>query len=223
MPTPWTLPWREASGKDLLDDLLKEYRLLIIPTNAGWSTSLVGSGICYFYPVKMWCQTGTTASSRAMSYTSCFGFNSGDISSAYVDWTKRLEIDLLIMRIYSDPECIARFQVKESNAEGALAQMGVGLEIRNFDLYGEGYGTSRGTVALGTLTADWLTRVKIVKDGSRLEFWVEGVLKGVLTGDNVPNAKGSAAGYLVVSIVNGPTGGVNACFAVGDIIIVQRR
>ena len=46
-------------------------------------------------------------------------------------------------------------------------------------------------------------------------------MMGRLTGAYVPNVQGTLGAYLVVSIVNGPTGGVNAYFGVGDIKIIQ--
>jgi hypothetical protein len=221
MPTPWTLPWKEASGKDVLDDLLKEYKVFVVPTNAGWFASNAGSGAITQVPANMQVNTGTTASSRGMAY--CWGrfLNSGNLSIDYADWTKRLELRAILWRQYSDSEAVARLQIKESNVEGALAQRGIGVEVQNYAMYGEGYGTARGTVSLTTLSDNRLIRLRIVKVGAELQFWVDEVLRGRLTGAYVPNVQGTAGTYLVVSIVNGPTGGVNAYLGVGDIKIIQ--
>jgi len=210
-----------ANPKPLLDNLLKKYRIINVPTNAGWGSSLVGSGVYGLSPFYLFVSTGTTASSSATSYIIVFGLNSSTLSRHYVDWTKRLELHFTIARFNPDAECIARFQLKESNALGALAQKGVGIEIANYALRGEGYGTSRGVVDLMTL-ADGITyEIRIVKDGSVIEFWVNNVLLGQLSGEYVPNVQGTTAAYLMASINNGPTGGVSDTLYVGNIRIIQ--
>jgi len=212
-----------ANPKPLLDNLLKRYRIINVPTNGGWFTSVAGSGGYTFYPNMLDVHTGTTASSSALVRANAFGLNSS-VSYIYrVDWTKRLEIHFTMARLDSDPECIARFQLKESTALGALAEKGVGIEIANYALRGEGYGTSRGVVNLMTLTNNRAYGVKIVKYGSVLEFWVNNVLLGQLSEANVPNVLGTADTFLVASISNGTTGGVNAYLLVGNIRIIQER
>jgi hypothetical protein len=207
--------------KWLLDNLLSKYKVLIVPVNAGWSTSNVGSGGVSYNPLILTASTGTTASSRGMVYIAARHLNSGDLGTDYVDWTKRLELHLILYRVNSDSEAVARIQLKESSSEGALAQRGIGVEIDNYTMYGEGYGTARGTVGIGTLSDYRLVRVKIVKVGAELQFWVNNVLQGRLTGVNVPNVQGTTGACIVVSIVNGTTGGVNAILSVGDIKIIQ--
>jgi len=210
-----------ADPKWLLDKLLNKYKIVRVATNYGWNTDHSGSGGGTQEPFRKYVWTGTTASSRGMYLIYVFVLNSGYINRIYIDWTKRLEWRFWLCRDASDPEAVARIQLKESNAEGALAERGIGIEIQNLTMYGEGYGTVRGTVQLGTLTSHQIARVRIVKEGSRLEFWVNGILKGVLTGNYVPNEKGTTAVYEVFSIVNGPTGGVNAILMNGDETIIQ--
>jgi hypothetical protein len=207
--------------KWLLDNFLKRYKLIIVPTNAGWTTSNAGSGTVSQKPVYLYVGTGTTANSRGMVYTDAYFLNSGDISQSLVDWTKHLEVRFVFDRLGNDPECVARFQIKEANTEGALAQRGIGLEIQNLAMYGEGYGTARGTVSLGSVTSGRYTRVRIVKSAGRMDFYVNDALMGTLTGGYVPNVKGTSAAYIVISIVNGPTGGVSAYFEIGNIKIIQ--
>ena len=210
-----------ANPKPLLDNLLKRYRIINVPTNAEWSYSIVGSGSYSAAPLYLYSRAGTTASSSASVFCWAFGLNSSTINKHYVDWTKRLEIHFTIARLNSDPECVARFQLKESQNIGALAQKGVGVEIANYLLRGEGYGTSRGTVDLMTLSDDRPYKIRIVKDGSVLEFWVNNVLLGKLSGAYVPNVPGANNACLMVSINNGPTGGVNCYFWVSNIWIIQ--
>jgi hypothetical protein len=206
--------------KWLMDNLFRKYKLFRIPTNAGWTSSLVGSGGYVYGVAQLATYTGTTANSRGMVYAYVYELNSGDITHSYIDWTKRLELEFNLTRLNSDAEAVARVQLKEANTEGALAQRGIGIEIQNFTMYGEGYGTARGTVAIGTLTNGRLARVKIVKTDSAVQFWVNGVLAGTLTGTAVPNVRGTVP-YIVVSVINGATGGVSAIIYAGNIIIVQ--
>jgi len=205
----------------LLDSLLSRYKVIVVSTSSGWLTSNAGSGGIVARTNYFYARTGTTASSRGMGYDYTVGWNSGDIDRLSVDWTKRLEIHTTLARVNSDPECVARLQVKESSTEGPLAEPGVGVEIRNFDMYGEGFGSERGTVYLARLEPGRVARLRIVKYGDKLEFWVNNVLRGVLSGTHVPNAKGTRAGYIVLSIVNGPTGGVDASIIAGTITAIQ--
>jgi hypothetical protein len=203
-----------------MDNLFRKYKVLIIPTNGGWGMSNTGSGVVSPNPLHLYVATGTTANSRGLGFSPIFGLNSGTISRHYIDWTKRLEFIFELARINSDSESIARVQLKETGVEGMLAQRGIGLEIDNYTLIGEAYGTARGTVSLGTLTDNIIKRIKIVKD-TEVQFWVDGVLVGTLTGDYVPNVPGTTGAYLVISIINGATGGVDARLYVGDIKIIQ--
>jgi len=209
------------SGKAALDDLLSKYKLISVPTNAGWSSATGGSGGGALEPFRLYVNTGATASSTARFYDLVNGLNSGDIQRNCADWTKRLELNFWVARDNSDPEVAARFQLKESSSEGILAQRGIGISISNFTMVGEAYGTARGTCGLGALTHTQIARIKIVKETDRVEFWVNGVLAGTLTGSAVPSVRGTEVVYLVASIINGTTGGVDAYLLVGNIWIVQ--
>jgi len=206
----------------VLHNLLRKRKVLRVLTNAAWATSNAGSGGHTFAPTFIAAYTGATANSRGMVYSRVFGLNSGDISPYRVDWTKDLELRFNVVRLNSDSEAVARVQIKEATSEGALAQRGIGIEINNFDMLGEGYGTVRGTVSIGTLTNNSLTRIRIVKRDDHIEFWVNDVMQGVLTGTAVPNVTGTVDAYIVISVINGPTGGVNAILFVHDIWIIQK-
>jgi len=206
----------------LLDNLLSKYKV-IRPTNAGWYTSNSGSGAVGQLPFYIWAGTGTTANSRGLAYAPILTLNSGDYPAAQTDYEKRLELMFMLHRVNSDSEAVARFQLKSVNTEGALSGLGIGLEINNFDIIGEAYGTARGTVSLGSLTPNRICYFRLVHiPNSRVEFWVDGVLAGTLTGDYVPTGQ-STSSYLVLSIINGSTGGVNAVVYVHNIILVQER
>jgi len=206
----------------ILDNLLRRYRIIHLPTT-GWGATTSGSGTVTQLVTYLLAGTGTTANSSAVAWREVFGLKTG--GARYdVDWDKKLIWRFTLTRQNSDPEAVGRIQIKRTNAEGALADLGLGLEIDNLDLYGEAYGSSRGTVDLGvTMSLARLYEVKIVHvPGVRVEFWVNEKLKGTLTGDHVPSGTAGDS-YYVLSMINGPTGGVNAYFQIGNIIIVQER
>jgi hypothetical protein len=204
--------------KWLLDNLLGRYKVILYaPT--GWVASNAGSGSFGAGPDSVIVRTGTTANSRGMGIAFPVALNSGDMDYRYVDWRKYLEINTIIFRSASDPEVIARLQLKETSTEGALTGRGVGVEIRNYAMYGESYGTSRGTVAIGVLSDRRAVKLTIVKRMDRVEFYVNNVLQGSLEGAYVPADIGTA--YLVISIVNGATGGVDALFGATPPLIIQ--
>jgi len=202
-------------------EFFDKYKLIVIPTNAAWTVTVVGSGAFAQVVAYLYVDTGTTPNSSAKLHHWTFGLNSGDRLMHACDYSKRLEWEFVIVRRNSDPEATARIQLKQTIAEGALADQGIGLEISNFDVFGEAYGTARDTVSLGTLTEDRLWRVRIVHiPGARVEFWVNGVLKGTLTGAAVPTGVTTTTS-MVISIINGPTGGVAARFYVSKIVLTQ--
>lgn len=208
----------------LLHNLMNKYKHIVVPSNAGWDTNNV-NGTVTQQPLRIYVATSITASSRGMAYCGTTGLNSGNANSAIVDWTKRLELSFILNRSFSDVEVVARVQLKDSAAavtEGVLANLGIGLQISNLTVVGEAYGTARQTTGtLKTLTSGYGIRVKIVLTSTAVEFWVNGVLVESLTGTAVPPVAGVDNNYLVLSIINGVTGGVNARVYLTNIEVVQ--
>lgn len=205
----------------LLHNLYKKYKVIRVPTNAGWISSLVNSGALTQVPFLLGPHTGVTANSRGLAYATTLGLNSGTLSRSYIDWTKWLELSFILLRLNSDAEAVGRFQLKEIGTEGILANQGIGIQATNYALVGEAYGTARGTVSLGNLTDDRSVKIKIVKKATSVEFWVNDVLTDILTGTAVPAVAGTAAGYSVASIINGGTGTVDGYLFVGNIQVIQ--
>jgi len=206
----------------LLHNLERKYKIIRIPTNGGWAADHSGGG-GYQRPQYIQVYTSTDPNTRGLFFLTTFGLNSGDRSQHACDYSKRLELYFTIARMYSDPEAVARVQLKQTTSEGPLSDVGLGIEIRDFDVYGEAYGTARQTVKIFTLKHERVARVRIVHvPNNRVEFWVNGVKRGELTGTAVPTGVTTTTRF-VVSIVNGPTGGVACEFYVSDIIIVQER
>jgi len=204
-----------------ITEFLDRYKLVVVPTNAAWVADNAGTGGAFHNLFYLVVQTGTDPNSRGMFRRETSGLNSGDRMHDAVDYGKYLEWRFIVNRIASDPEAVARVQLKQVNIEGALTDVGIGLEIDNFDVYGEAYGTARDTVSLVTLSNNRQRRFKIVLiPGTRVEFWVDGVLRGTLTGDAVPIGVTTTT-FIVASIINGATGGVNAVLYLSDIKFVQ--
>ena len=202
----------------LLDNLYDKHKVFT-PEYEAFGTSHVGGGVAV-EANSIALHTSVAINSTGLLRSPCFGLNSGDITRYNCDYSKRLEILFSVLRYAFDAEVVARVQLKTVNTEGDLAAIGLGLRIDNYTVLGEAFGTARQTVALGTLTGDRLWRVRIVLiPGNRVEFWVNGVLAGTLTGTAVPIGNGAA--FLVLSIINGATGGVDAFLYVSHITIVQ--
>lgn len=207
-------------------NILENAKLLNVPTNGGWYSSNAGSGSVTQIPSCLSVSTGTTASSRGLAYCPVLGLAHTGFYIFAVNFGRRLELSFFTSRENSDSEAVARFQLKRTYSGGALTSEGLGIEVQNFNLLGEAYGTSRGTVSLGTLTNNGLAHVRIVLvpgDAStrRVQFYLNGELEGELTGNYVPYSAAAPTHYLVSSIINGTTGGVDAMFKVGSIWIAQ--
>ena len=205
----------------LVENLFKRYRVVYVPANAGWDpVNVAGSGSLYFGANSHDVRTGTTANSSSGRICIPVGLNRGDFTVGATDFSKKLIWLFGIFRVNSDPEAVAWLQLKNSTAMGDLAQTGIGVRVDNYAVTGEAYGSARGTLSLGTLTDKRVTRVKVVHiPGNRVEFWVNNVLIGSLTGTAVPT--GAPTCWLLHQIENGATGGVNATFGVCDIWFFQ--
>lgn len=205
----------------LLHNFQKKYKHIYVPTDSDWYVSHVGGGFTG-QPMRAYVNTSIVANSRGMAYVAANGLNSGNINYAMIDWTKRLELSFNISRLSSDTEVVARVQLKEIGTEGILAERGIGIDITNYVMNGEAFGTVRGTTAtLATLTDTFPVQVKIVVTSSEVQFYINEVLTATLAGTALPNVQGTVSAFLVVSIINGATGGVNAILIISDIQIVQ--
>jgi hypothetical protein len=209
-----------VDGKHV-SDLFPNVKQVVVPTNAGWTTSLLNSGAVTQDIFALIPHTGNTANSRALANCIAIGLNSGDRNVEAVDYSKALELSFFVDRVNSDAQVIGRVQLKQTASEGVLANTGIGLQISNYTVSGEAYGSARQTLALGELTNNRLWRVKIVVvPGVRVEFWVNDVLVGSLTGTAVPTGV-NATSRLVISIINGASGGTDCFLNVGNIKIIQ--
>jgi len=188
---------------------------------ANWSSSHVGGG-AIAAPFRTHVNTSIAVNSRGLFYATLFDMNSGNLSIGIIDWDKRLEIHVDLARVGDDVQCIGRLQLKSVNTQGVLAALGLGLEINNFAVNGEGYGTALGTVALAALTSNRVMRFKIVlTPGVSIAFYQNGVLMGTLTGTAVPVGNSGGQDYCVVSIINGAAGAVDCNLIIDNFWVVQ--
>lgn len=210
--------WNGASWLVWLGDenyaiLLMRSNILYVPTNAGWTADHIVNGWGWLGPSAVVSYTGVGVNGRGLQHTSLSGFTQGAGWLDFFNWGKKTYLVFNVSRINSDAQVIARCQLKEANAEGALAAKGIGLRMDNYALVGESYGTALGTVALGvTLNSGEDKQVVIIHDPDtpQIMWYVDGVLEGTQsTAANIPSGLGGATGYLVASIINGAAGGVD--------------
>lgn len=191
-------------------------RNILLPTNGGWMGSFVGSGDGLQWPGFLRVNTGYTASSRGLYWTELWGLTGSPGASYKINWSKKLIVEFEYERANGDTETVSRVQLKSAFTEGAMTAPGIGIRADNYNLMGESYGSSLGTVDLNTILADNTTvNVVIVCylgiGAPRIEWYVDCVLKGTQsTVEYIPT--GITNAYFVHSIVNGATGGAD-CYA----------
>jgi len=227
------MPLLRAKGlgpKDQYDELIKTVKIInvcLAQAVANWQQGVVGSGANAVRPLRAMIHTGITANSRWTGYGTVWGLSSPTQGSHHVDFSKNLELHVIIGRNNSDAEFIGRIQIGGTAPAGTpalsdLAVSGIGLKIENYVLTGEAYGTARGEVTLLTMTEDlpYFVQIKVYA-GVRVEFWVNRELKGTLTGSAVPNAPTGAERYLDIEVRNGATGGVDCYMDTGDLVLIH--
>ena len=194
-----------------------------VPT-VGWTTDDTSVGNSIPGPMIQIVHTTVGASERGLSQVTC-GFLDEGVAYSSINWGKAKCFIFDIMVAGSDAECTRRFQIKPAAGEGVLAAVGLAIEVQNLALFGETYGAARATLTLNTTLTQYLTyQIMIVHyPGSRVAWYVNGVLKGTYTTvANIPSGT-VATNYLVQSIINGVTGTVDDILGVGNIKILPRR
>lgn len=210
------IPIESEVGRRLPANAISIGSVLHIPTNAGWTASNLNGGSIEKFVAMQLCQTFVTANARALLWARFHGFNVGG-NPDLTNWDRKLYYSFGYCRYGgSDAQVVARVQIKTVNTEGALGAKGIGIRVENFDIYGESYGTALGSVNLGlTLVATRMYHILIVLDPDtrEIQWWIDSgsgltLLGTQTTAANIPTAL-STGSYLVHSIVNGATGGVN--------------
>lgn len=182
-----------------------------------WVASNAESGSCSFTAMRMSTATGVTANSRGLAYIYLSGMHL-DESVDILHWDKPLYLTFRYARRMSEAESIARVQIKEAATEGQLAAQGLGLQLDNLNVTFESYGASRGTAIttpVTQLTAADAYDITII----HLPGYADHLYLGngsnnsprsvtITTAANIPSGA-SGVVYVVVSIINGVSGGTD--------------
>uniref|UniRef100_A0A6M3LMC7 Uncharacterized protein n=1 Tax=viral metagenome TaxID=1070528 RepID=A0A6M3LMC7_9ZZZZ len=202
-----------------LTNLALNTRILWVPTNAGWTAAVTGSGATEQFPPYNNVYTGATGSSTSRLYTAALRHDQG--ASSGLDFTKRMLWAFSIVRIASDAEVVARVQLKAASTEGALGAAGIGIQISNLTLVGESYNAGLSTTGtLATLTVSQMDDIVVVCDqpNSKVDFYVNQVLVGsITTAANIPS--GNVAVRMICSIIRGATGATDSYLQTGNILV----
>ncbi len=216
---------RLFTNRDAIGDLLARGTLAFIDTSGGWSSTTVvgtGGGSTGFGVIES--STGTTASSSSVRSASLYNLDSGSGSLARINWNKQLRLWFRFIRQTSEAQSIARVQLKEATTIGALAALGIGIQVDNLAVSLESYGTSVATVSASTtLTTAVGVEVEIRHyPASRIELYINNALKcSQTTAAKIPSGNAGAGSALATSIANGVSGGTSAISDVGWIWIWQ--
>lgn len=195
-----------------------------LPTNGPWTFSGAGSGDGLPWPGFLRVQTGAVANSRGLYWTELHGLAGAAGATYELDLSKRLSFQFLISRFVPNAEIVARLQIKGITTEGALAAVGLGIQIDDMAVKGESYGTALGLIDLATALVDDRVAAMSIElyPGEAVEWWLEGVRVGVQD-DPTKVPGGLLAAKIVYSIVNGPVGGVDCYSEVIQPQIEQKR
>ncbi len=155
--------------------------------------------------------SGPAAESSHISSGSIVGGRG--LSLEQYNWDKTAVMHFFVTRKGDDPQAVCRTQFKADAyppAAAELADAGIGLEVRNYSLYGESYGLTRAEVDLETeLCDDSSSEILIVHmPGEKIEWYIDGVLKGMQTASGVLPC-GVCTMNICNSVKNGAGGGVN--------------
>jgi len=197
-----------ATPEFIMEMLERQARVPTVPITGEWADgSTVGS--VTVYPQYMLLNTGgAVANQDGLAFCVAAFVNSSFGAGAYnlVDWDNKLIIAFDIARTVGDNAALrGRVQLKQANAEGILAALGLGIEIQNLDIYGETYGGARSTVSLATtMTLDYTYRIMLVfTPGVGCDFYVNNQYTAQLTTvANLPSGLAGATSYWVCSIDN---------------------
>ncbi len=189
-----------------ISDLLNRQGFIEQTTDfASWTDGSTGGSIAAT-PMFLTCTVAAVGGEDGLA--SCVAAFLRTLGASYdrVDWDNKIVYSFSVARdAGTHADLRGRVQLKEANGEGILAALGIGIEIQNYDIYGECFNGGRSTVDLGvTMTATHSYRIKIEHfPGVRVDFYVNDQLKGsITTVANVPAGDAGATSYWVISFDN---------------------
>jgi len=171
----------EFAGPGLLAELVRLANFQMIPTAAGWNSLTGGSGSNAQQPFRNYVAINGTAGSYSNLYAPSYGFNEGNIYQQ-MNWDKELWLIFNYARYSSQAAVKAWVQIEDTNAgqHQDLATKGIGIVLKNGDIYGESYGTSRAEHSLGytlNMANQEQVQIAIHLTPTGVEWYVNGVLK----------------------------------------------
>ena len=157
-------------------------RGFVVPTNTGLTSAVSGTGTTASLVTYAQLRTGATLGSLARLYSTdvVSGLSQNQIFN--VDFGLPLRFCFSITRITAGASAIGRMQFKTTQADGSLAAKGLGVQLNNYTLAGESYGSALATVGLTTLVDGETYKVEIFHyPAQRVEWWINGVLTATQT------------------------------------------
>ena len=192
----------KINGMSLFQYIARNGRNANILTGSGLTSSATGTATTQAVSNFAQLRTGATAGSVARLYSTdvISGLSQNQIFNINFDLPLRIAFSLT--RITAGGSALGRVQVKTTQADGALVAKGLGLQINNYDIFGETYGTSVDSLNVATLVDGQTYQVEIIHyPANRVEWWVNGVLKATeSTLAKIPS--GAAACYPQASLNN---------------------
>lgn len=181
----------------------KANRGLQIPTNAGLTSAVSGTGTTASLVPYVQLRTGATGGSLARRYSidPVSGLSQNQLFNT--NFSLPFKFSFLLTRITTGGSAIGRVQFKRTQADGSLAAPGLGIQVNNYSVFGESYNSALATVNLGITLVDAETyKVEILHyPGLRVEWWVNGVFAGEQTTlTSVPSGLGAC--YFHSSLAN---------------------
>ena len=186
--------------------LRRQGRYMHVPINDLWTDNSGGTGSSTLYPQYAEVACAAAGGDHGLVYCRAPFLNS------YVDGSTWDRVDFDNMFIWAfdvtrdsgtHADIRARVQLKQANGEGILANDGMGIQIQNYDIYGEAFAAAQATANLNvTMTADYTYRIAIVLiPNVSVDFYVNEVYRGQIT-TQVPTGPAAGTCYWVISIDN---------------------
>jgi hypothetical protein len=221
---------KDASGLDLAAynaiSILARRGIWIPWLNHASSSAIsAGSGVSYPTLNTSRLYTGTSADSKYIIYS--FLLTLQGIAYTSFDFDRAFILAFTYAAYHSDSQAVRRLQLKSQATpdENQLAAKGVGLQVTNYTLTAESFGTERGELDLDTTLTESIpvSIVMVHTPGVSQAWYVNDVLKATQT-DTVKIPSGVAVNAnWVHAIKNGATGGVNAGSICGNFQLWQSK
>lgn len=172
---------------------------------ASMTTGVEGTGVASLVEAGARLQTGGTAAGRGFAYFGIYGL--GEAKVRNIDWDKKLHLQITISRDTASANSLNRIQLKANTNEADLGGDGIGIVIKNYDLYAESFNTGRAETAFA-VTATMADSQQYVIDivhtpGTDVKFYLDEVLQVThAVAANVPAGEVDSNHFLIFSVDN---------------------